>query len=241
MCTFLFLLSYTLMGDDKMKKIIPFTKEIPFKTNISEITDIEVTHTLKVGNDNEIDGSFLVDGTYKITDASLLEEKFNYDLPFTVEVDDKYDLSESIIKINDFYFEILNEDTLKINIELEINGVKEKEIPEVIKNIEIPDIRCFDEDDDNNINNESEILDEFTDIVVPVNNSTDNNVSVTDIFSNINNEDTYRSYYVYKVTEMDTIDSIINKYKVTKEDLSMYNNLNDIKTGSKIIIPCSNE
>lgn len=220
-----------------MKKIIPFSKEIPFKTNISEITDIEVTHTLKVDDDNEINGSFLVDGTYKITDASLLEENFNYDLPFTVEVDDKYDLSEVVIKINDFYFEILNEDTLKINIELEINGVKEKEIPEKLEAIEVPEVRCFDEEEDN----ESEILDEFTDIVVPVNKDIDSSTDITDIFTNINNEDSYRSYYVYKVTEMDTIDSIINKYKVTKDDLSMYNNLNDIKTGSKIIIPCSNE
>jgi len=219
-----------------MKKIIPFSKEIPFKTNISEITDIEVTHTLKVDDDNEINGSFLVDGTYKITDASLLEENFNYDLPFTVEVDDKYDLSEVVIKINDFYFEILNEDTLKINIELEINGVKEKEKTEKLEDVEIPDIRCFDEED-----SESEILDEFTDIVVPVNKDIDSSTDITDIFTNINNEDSYRSYYVYKVTEMDTIDSIINKYKVTKDDLSMYNNLNDIKTGSKIIIPCSNE
>ena len=225
------------MGDDKMKKIIPFSKEIPFKTNISEITDIEVTHTLKVDDDNEINGSFLVDGTYKITDASLLEENFNYDLPFTVEVDDKYDLSEVVIKINDFYFEILNEDTLKINIELEINGVKEKEIPEKLEDIEVPEVRCFDEEEDN----ESEILDEFTDIVVPVNKDIDSSTDITDIFNNINHEDSYRSYYVYKITEMDTIDSIINKYKVTKDDLSMYNNLNDIKTGSKIIIPCSNE
>ena len=33
-----------------MKKIVPFKKDINFKTNIAEITSISLEHTLKVGN-----------------------------------------------------------------------------------------------------------------------------------------------------------------------------------------------
>ena len=257
-----------------MKKIVPFSKEIPFKTRIAEVTDIEVTHCLKIDN-NEVNGSFLVDGTYKITDESINQEEFSYDLPFTVDVADNYDLNEAIIKINDFYFEIINEEILKINVELEINNVKEREV--------IP-VRCYDEEDEIdfddfdeiddiddlddifedkqiqkevvetpkiNQNNKlnSEILDEFKDDIVkpekrPDNvkiNDNNNKTNITDMFNNINQEDSYKSYYVYVIRENDTLDTILNKYKITKEDLEMYNDLNDLKIGKKLIIPCSNE
>ena len=263
-----------------MKKIVPFSKEIPFKTRIAEVTDIEVTHSLKVDNNNEITGSFLVDGTYKIMDESINEEEFSYDLPFTVDVNDNYDLSDVSIKINDFYFEIINEEILKINIELEINNVKEREVLPArcyddeedeldfdefddIDEIDIDDIIPDKEDkkDINNINeinkiNKTDILDEFKDDVIPleidkrpnkvkINNNNDNinesKSNITDMFSNINKEDTYISYYVYLIRDNDTLDTILNKYKITKEDLEMYNDLNDLKVGKKLIIPCSNE
>lgn len=268
-----------------MKKIVPFSKEILFKTRISEVTDIEVTHSLKVNDNNEITGSFLVDGTYKIMDGSINQEEFNYDLPFTVDVNDNYDLSEAVIKINDFYFEIINEEILKINIELEISNVKERELIvercydeeeddidfdgfDEISDIEIDDLAEVLEDNSkpvinntlnqqvNKITNlDSEILDEFKDDIVPLevkrpskvkindNNTYNENNSnnITDMFSNINKEDTYKSYYVYVIRESDTLDTILTKYKITKEDLEMYNDLNDLKIGKKLIIPCSNE
>lgn len=219
-----------------MKKIIPFTKELTFKTRIEEITDIEVVHNLKVYDDNNIKGSFLIDGSYKITDESINEEEFSYELPFTVEVNDSYDLSDITIKINDFYFEIINEEILKVNIELELSNVKEREIIEQ---------RCYDEEIEEK-KYDSEILDEFTDIIEPLdieptnfNNSSNN--KITDMFSNINSEDSYKSYYVYIIRENDTLDSILTKYKITKEELEMYNDIKELKVNMKLIIPSSNE
>ena len=110
---------------DKMKKIIPFTKTIKFKTMIAEITDIETKHNLEVEG-NTIEGDILLDGKYKMHEASQIEEEFHYNLPFTIEVDNKYDISNCTITIDDFYFEIINEEDLKINIELEIGNVLEK-------------------------------------------------------------------------------------------------------------------
>lgn len=50
-------------------------------------------------------------------------------------------------------------------------------------------------------------------------------------------EEKYVTYRVYKVTETDTIDTIITKYNVTKEMLSDYNNIENIIPGDKLIIP----
>jgi len=220
-----------------MKKIVPFSKEIPFRTMIAEVTDIEVTHDLEVDNDGKIDGSFYVRGKYKMTDASQIEESFDYDLPFTIEVDDKYDLGDCEIKINDFYFEIINEDTLKVNVELEISNVKEKEI-------DVPVI-YYEEDEKIEI----DTLDNFDDIIEPVNIendfmeiSTSNDTNITDIFSNIKEkEEEYASYYVYVVRNDDTIEKIMAKYNVTREDIEKYNDLKEFKNGMKLIIPSSND
>ena len=115
-----------------MKRTIPFTKTITFRTMIAEITDIEVKHNLELKEDDEIEGDILVDGTYKMTDASQIEEEFHYKLPFAIELDPKYDTKNMEIVIGDFYFEIINEEDLKINVEIDIDGLEEKVVPQEI-------------------------------------------------------------------------------------------------------------
>ena len=61
------------------------------------------------------------------------------------------------------------------------------------------------------------------------------------MFSNLDNTETYTTYYVYIVKEEDTIDKIITRYSITKEDLEYYNDIADIKVGDKIIIPKTRE
>ena len=61
------------------------------------------------------------------------------------------------------------------------------------------------------------------------------------IFSNVDDSETYASYYIYIVKEEDTIDKILDSYKITKEELMPYNELENIKPGDKIIIPSKNE
>ena len=215
-----------------MKKMVPFTKQIHFKTMIAEVTDIEVTHNLEIKEDNTIEGDILVDGRYKIHEASQLEEKFHYNLPFTIEVDSKYDISKASIAISDFYFEIINEEDLKINVELEIYDVDEKKV-EVGTN-------------KNNTTLDSEKINfKITDANINTNTSTSNttntNKNYNTIFDTISGDETFVTYYVYIVRETDTIETILDKYHVTREDLSLYNNLDDIKIGTKVIVPCHNE
>ena len=70
-----------------MKKIIPFKKEIIFNDNLSEITSISLEHNLKSEN-NEIVGNFYITGEYKVTRSSQDTLKFDYDLPFEIDLDE---------------------------------------------------------------------------------------------------------------------------------------------------------
>jgi len=70
-----------------------------------------------------------------------------------------------------------------------------------------------------------------------------NNDNITEN-ENINNniftpseEEQFVTYRVYKVTDSDTIDSILTKYNITKEELADYNNIENITPGDKLIIP----
>ena len=61
-----------------MKKIITLKKNIEFPSMIGEITAISLDHTLKFVDESNITGEFKVSGNYKLTEASRLEEKFDY-------------------------------------------------------------------------------------------------------------------------------------------------------------------
>ena len=101
-----------------MKKIISFEKEIDFPSMIGEITSIALDHTLEFIDSNSIAGEFKISGTYKMTEASTLEEKFNYNIPVDITIVETFDLSSVKIFIDNFYYEIVNDDILKCNIDV---------------------------------------------------------------------------------------------------------------------------
>ena len=110
-----------------MKQVIPFKKDIIFKTKISDITSISLEHTLSVDHDS-VSGDFILSGDYKMTEASVNKENFYYKLPFDIALDSRYDTSKLKIEIEDFYYEIINSDVLRVNIEVSVDGLEEKEI-----------------------------------------------------------------------------------------------------------------
>ena len=203
-----------------MNKIIPFRKEITFDTMLYEVTSISLEHTLNK-HGNVITGTFTVSGEYRVTESSINTLPFNYDLPFTISIDNNYDISNSTMDISDFYYEILDNKSLMINIEVKLENVEELllERKEVMKN-------------DIDIKN----------VDVEINNYDNDVVSSNDdikksIFSNLDTNDKYVEYKIYIVRESDTIDSIMNKYKVTKDMLEEYNDISSLSIGNKIIIP----
>lgn len=262
-----------------MKRTVPFTKTITFKTMIAEITDIEVSHNLELTDNYELEGDILVDGKYKMHEASQIEEEFHYKLPFLISIDQKYNLSNLDISIGDFYFEIINEEDLKINVEIDIDGLEEKtQKPEIISTkvsleqeelldleeelvrndfdmeipVEIEDSYEKFEFKDNPLNQLAKEIEEDLNYEmeidspkVEVNNympekNTTSSTNMSSIFSALaSSEETFSTYYVYIVRENDTIESIVDKYNTTKDELQNYNDLTEVKIGSKLIIPCS--
>lgn len=178
-----------------MQKIIPFKKEIFFKTDISEITSISLEHTLNI-NESQINGNFVISGDYKINNEDTVLTDYYYDIPFTVDIDNKYNIDNSKVDIDDFYYEV-KDNVLIVNIDVLLDNIEEE--------------RCIEE----------EVIDEKED---------DTNV--------IENNTGYKSYTVYIVREGDTLESILEKYNVNKEDILEYNDISELKLGDKIIIPC---
>lgn len=240
-----------------MKQIIPFKKELLFKTKVSEITSISLEHTLSLKDDDLISGEFIINGDYKMTEGSINREKFSFTLPFDIALDSRYDAKNIIIDIDNFYYEVINNEFLVVNIDVFVDGEKIKEeIKEVdddapiirmvpntrerddnnfIKSIEFPSINkdMIDEEFDIDINYKKVPMMDVGEKEVS-NKNIDNNFN---IFQDIDNSDTYVTYHVYIVKEGDTIDTIMEKYSVKKESLVLYNNIEDIKVGTKLIIP----
>lgn len=210
-----------------MKKVIPFKKEIIFESNIAEITSISLEHNLEI-KDNSVIGSFDISGSYKMTLTSTITEDFNYNIPFEIALDERYLLDNAMADIDDFYYEILNDRVLSINIEVGIDGIEEIEMEDKMPNIieeskEFEELNREEKSDIENTQEEKRCIEEEN----PISN----------VFTSVSDVETYKSYTVYIVRENDTIESILTKYSVSKEELEVYNNLEELKIGDKLIIP----
>ena len=238
-----------------MKKIIPFKKDIIFKTHIAEVTSISLEHDLQIEENSLITGEFIISGEYKISDTSTNTEVFNFHLPFDIHMDDHYDLSDCKVDIYDFYYEIINDNILLVNIEVSVNNLKEKVVLEEVRK-EVTNILIDEkvEDDFDNVE-ESEMI-EVKDKNIEIKEKDDSRSSIDDdsrkkvvediqvadkinsIFPDtVESNETYTTYKVYIIRENDTIEMIMQNYGITRDLLEQYNDLNEIKIGDKLIIP----
>ena len=196
-----------------MKKLIPFQRELKFDQNIYEITSISLEHTLKLVEEHQISGEFIISGTYKITEASINFDPFEYKLPFDISIDKKYNTQNIEVDINDFYYELINNEILSVNIEVVIDGLEEVKIePEIKKEVQKEEVE----------NREVQIV--------------ENKDETGSIFENLDDNERYSVYKVHVITENDTVESILQKYEITRETLEAYNDLNDMQIGNKLII-----
>ncbi len=236
-----------------MKKIVPFTKDLMFKTKIGEITSIALDNTLKLDNE-VVSGEFIISGTYKLLEGSQIEEEFKYNIPVDITIDSKYDTTNCLVSIDDFSYEIINEEKLKVNISVMLDDLDIKEDP-----IETIEVSVSDDRDDSKNNDDKDIKDILNDIdtelsnlaigsdnvainnEITINNNQEEGTFEDEILENMSNEKEYSIYRVYTVKEDDTLDIIYDKFNTNKEILSDYNDLDNISVGSKIIIPSSDE
>lgn len=257
-----------------MKQIISFEKEIAFKTMIGEVTSISLEHTLSFQGPSTISGDIIVSGTYKMTEASTLEEDFQYAIPVDIMLTKELEEDNRSITIHNFTYDIRNEDTLHLYIDVLVKGREvielEEDEKEVIEPVREEQPKIDEEQKEDTTNDNKELL---TDIEVEesqkvidniintnkkeevviedkkeepvIKNDTQEEIKTTtdtkvmnSIFSAFaNTEETYTTYSVYLLRENDSIENIIENYGVTREELSYYNDLDNLNVGSKIIIP----
>ena len=289
-----------------MHEIVSFTKDIEFKTMINEITSISLEHTLMLSGSDSIKGDFIVSGTYKMTAASQLENDFSYKIPVDIVMDDKYDLTNLVIDIDDFTYEVVDEEILRVNIDLLLDKLELKKVEEVKEDekekeednlvtlddlfmesdtkekLELDDLDSHSEkeitdkadaiikdekaseenrdseekmtlNDVESVENEKEVQSIAVNSVdtenikkektiLVKNESDDMKTDGASLFSSFDSStETYSTYSIYIVRENDSIENIMTKYNTTREQLEEYNDLSDMKIGSKIIIPSNKD
>ncbi len=237
-----------------MKKIVPFKKDLMFKTDVLEIVSISLEHTLGIKDPSLISGNFLVSGDYRVTENSTSLEKFSYEIPFEIHMDEKYVLKNATIDIDDFYYEIINNKVLSISIDVCIDKLEEKKIEEKIEVREemIENVKEIQEKEKEEIVQQEEKVEKIEKEEIydkkeeenRVKESKERCVELEDTpLTSIKNTNTeiYKSYKVYIVREGDTIESILDKYSITRSDLEDYNDLTNIAIHDKILIPFINE
>ena len=265
-----------------MKQIITLEKEIAFKTMLGDITSISLEPDLAFINDSEIEGNLIISGTYKMTEASTLEEKFNYKVPVEIMLTTSLLEDKRKVDVNNFTYEIVNEEALAIKVELLIEGLEKIEIEEddnmdlkeEVRNSdseeeEIEVLTTNDLDDTTEEVTSNVMSDDIKEEISTVMNDdvkeeistvmdeelptlkeeketikedTNNKEVMDSIFSAFaNTDETYATYSVYILREDDNLEEVITKYKTNREALAEYNDLDNLKVGSKLIIPTAIE
>lgn len=287
-----------------MRKVISFDKELEFKTMIGEITSISLDQNLLFEDDSTVSGELIVSGKYKLTAASRLEEDFSFHLPMEIVLTERLDSETRNVNIEDFRYEVEDNDILLCHIDLLVEGVEiiddvesdcediressdtvsieatdDNPSVEEIKTVQTSDIAApidistspeivspRQEVVSNDSANFSNALDKPADVDVNVNVNTNSNSNINSnintidstvevdntvvndsddvhdgvgsLFSSFKDSDeTFATYSVYIFRANDTIEMIMDKYQVTKEELENYNDLSTLTIGSKVIIP----
>ena len=266
-----------------MQKIISFDKTLEFKTMIGEVTSISLDPSLEFSDDSTVTGELCISGKYKLTAASRLEEDFLFRLPVEIVLSENLEEETRKVSIDDFRYELGDDDTLHCHIDLLIEGVEKIDVVDEVEvteeevrhtDVDAVDVDKKEEDDkvdsfvntntnantNINIDIDTNVGGTSVDVVgdhssvditsdggnhnvsevmkVEKNSTEDASQSVGSLFSSFKDSDeTFATYSVYIVRQNDTIEAIMDKYQVSREELESYNDLDNFVIGSKIIIP----
>lgn len=263
----------------KMKQIISFKKEVAFKTMIADISSISLEHTLHFTGDSSVEGDLLVSGTYKMTEATTLEEPFNYTIPVDIMLTTALEKEDRLIAIDNFTYRIINEEVLELNVDILIRGLEKVELieeeeekveSEQLEIEELPTSVAIGSNETSEVIETREALESFSPpsetleskediadkqatmnalaeewiepekLVEVVETTTDEETIpvMNSIFSAFaNTDETYSTYSVYIMRPEDNLEEVMMRYGITREDLSHYNDLENVRPGSKLIIP----
>lgn len=222
-----------------MNNIIEFKKDCIMKTFVAEITNISLTHDYKILDDT-IEGYFDLVGEYKVTKSSITTEEFSYTIPFTIALSSMIDKDTIDITISDFSYSV-EKDILHLKMALSMDyeeltideHTSEFVDEELNKGEEVNSINEMLE----NINEEKEPIKEEYHNELMFDDKLDKEETINKVLD-VMPESGYNKFKVYIMREEDTLESIMIKYNVKINDIKEYNDVENIKIGDKIVIPC---
>lgn len=211
---------------------IPFTKDIDFEKKVSEITSISLEHEIKV-EEGLLKGNFIVSGDFKSHEVSVNKEAFSYILPFEIDLAQNVDEESIEFMIEDFTYEVVDNTILRVNIDFSViatlKEVKQIEEEPLFQEVEEAFLE-FEEKGET----EEEIRED---------NSEESSVVVEDaVIDNLKvEENEYATYHIHMVSDGENVETICTMYNSNLNVLQDYNDLSNITTKDKLIIPESNE
>lgn len=225
-----------------MKSIVPYTKEIKFDSKLAEICSISLEHEMEV-TDNEIEGNFIISGEYKTHEVSMNKEPFNYKLPFSIDVTDSI-IKESIdFEITDFTYDVVGDNTLKIDIEFSVSAMEEEKDEEEVmgRELNIDEITDFLLEQEETV--EEKVEEDISSVQIEEKTEDRLDQESADLILNSagDKDDEYTTYYIHVVKSGDTLESIVSTYQTDLSILKQYNTIDNINVGDKIIIPSIDE
>ena len=232
-----------------MKGTIPFKKDILFKTKVAELEEIYINHEISDRSSGAISGNFTINGNYKMNIDSNYLEPFTYNVPFDIALDDRYDSKGIEIIIKDFKHQLIDNEILRVFIDVELDGLIEiEDLYQEEERLETEIEVAKEIEEELNIETEVELADTKTDVETTINIEPETEIEedltheVNTIFNNLNHtEETYSTYNVYTLGNEESLETIINKYHTDLDTLARYNSLESIKPGSKLIFPINNQ
>ena len=226
-----------------LESIIPFTKDLDFKTPVSEITSISLEREFNV-SESSIEGNLDVSGEYKSHDVSANVNPFHFKIPFTIEIPNNLKKDSITLEINDFAYEMNEDKGISVHIELLLNG---EEIEEEKEEVDLT--RLMDETVIDDIKKDKDIPGEEEKSEVEETNKEENEKKeeTRDIKSSLeekiknNKSEEFVTYHIHVVKDGETIESICSMYQVSEDYIKEYKDLTEFISGSKILLPVSYE
>lgn len=231
---------------------IPFTKDIDFGKKVTEITSISLEHEIEVVN-NTLKGNFIVSGEFKSHEVSVNKESFSYVLPFEIDLLEDIDTDTVEFMIDDFTYEIIEQNSLRVNIDFNVVASKKEEIKEeplfqdakeAIRSLDEKLEETEEENLEENDNMKEEVKEEVKEEPEVKEERTEKTLKETEdtIINTINNtEEEYTTYHIHMVSDGETVETICTMYQSNIQILGEYNDLTDVMPGDKLIIPEKNE
>ena len=239
-----------------MSEAFVVERDFLFKDSIFEITSISVEHDEDINGSN-LEGDFIISGDYRLHEISINKEDFSFKLPFTYEIRSNVNLDTVNLEITDFTYELNNNDELHVHIEYIVSGEQsliefadEKDLDEFLNKTDAevvdltedePRFKEVSKEEILNIPAEDSKKEEKKESKKEIKEDKPSEISTNNIIGSINADETYVKYHVHTVMQNDTLEGILDKYKITLTDLKKYNTFEALEVNMKLVIPENEE